>query len=190
MFNRFSLKTIITEHVCNFGFIVSFIFPVEQFLHLSPYSLWDLINVLRLDQGLQIILQDFGEVVLQLGATEVAEDLLPVRRVLEATQIGLQFARKDLEGCRFSDTVGADQSEHLSRPGNRQPVQLEAVLRIPVGGVLFQVARQIDDVDCLERAFLQKKKSFLINLLSTNEICLENLLGLVSKSVLCLILAC
>lgn len=49
-----------------------------------PYldRLWDLVDVLRLDDGPQVVLQDFGEVVLQLGASEVGQDLLPVWRIL------------------------------------------------------------------------------------------------------------
>ena len=42
----------------------------------------DVVHVLRLDERLQVILQHLREVVLQLGAAEVLQDLLPVRRVL------------------------------------------------------------------------------------------------------------
>jgi hypothetical protein len=42
-------------------------------------------------------------------------------------------------------------------------MQLEAVLRIPVGGVFLEVARQIDDVDCLKRAFLEKNSTVLLD---------------------------
>lgn len=45
-------------------------------------GLWDLVDVLRLHDGPQIVLQDFGEVVLQLGPSEVGQDLLPVWRIL------------------------------------------------------------------------------------------------------------
>lgn len=45
-------------------------------------GLWDLVDVLRLHDGPQIVLQDFGEVVLQLGPSEVGQDLLPVWRTL------------------------------------------------------------------------------------------------------------
>lgn len=34
-------------------------------------GLWDLVDILRLHDGLEIVLQNFGEVVLQLGTTEV-----------------------------------------------------------------------------------------------------------------------
>lgn len=46
------------------------------------HGLGDLVHVLGLDDGPQVVLQDFGEVVLQLRTSEVGQDLLPVRRVL------------------------------------------------------------------------------------------------------------
>ncbi len=36
-------------------------------------------------------------------------------------------------------------------------MQLEGVCTVPVGGVFLKVARKIDDVDGLKRAFLDKK---------------------------------
>lgn len=52
-----------------------------QFTHLD--SLWDLVDVLRFDDGPQVVLQDFGEIVLQLRTSEVGQDFLPVWRILE-----------------------------------------------------------------------------------------------------------
>lgn len=46
------------------------------------HRLWDLVDVLRFHDGPQVVLQDFGEVVLQLGSSEVGQDLLPVWRIL------------------------------------------------------------------------------------------------------------
>lgn len=46
------------------------------------HGLWDLVDVLRFDDGPQVVLQDFGEVVLQLRTSEVGQDLLPVWRIL------------------------------------------------------------------------------------------------------------
>lgn len=42
-----------------------------------------MVNVLRLYDGVQVVLQDAREVVLQLAAPEVRQDLLPVRRALQ-----------------------------------------------------------------------------------------------------------
>lgn len=52
-----------------------------QWTHLDGFG--DLVDVLRLHDGPQVVLQDLGEVVLQLGASEVGQDLLPVGGVLE-----------------------------------------------------------------------------------------------------------
>jgi len=48
---------------------------------------WDLVNILRLYDGFQIIFQNLCEVVLQLGATEVRQNLWPVWRILNATSV-------------------------------------------------------------------------------------------------------
>ncbi len=44
----------------------------------SPDGLGDVVDVLGLDGGVQVILQDAREVVLQLTPPEVPQDLLPV----------------------------------------------------------------------------------------------------------------
>lgn len=41
-----------------------------------------MVHVLGLDDGLEVVFQNLGEVVLELRAAEVGEDFLPVRRVL------------------------------------------------------------------------------------------------------------
>lgn len=41
-------------------------------------GLGNLVHVLGLDDGLQVILQNLGEIVLQLGASEIGEDFLPI----------------------------------------------------------------------------------------------------------------
>jgi hypothetical protein len=46
----------------------------------------DLVNVLRLDDGLQVILQNLGEVVLQFGAPEVGQNLGPVYRTAKDSE--------------------------------------------------------------------------------------------------------
>ena len=48
----------------------------------------DVIDILRLDQGFEIVFQHFGEVVLQLGTTEVFQDFLPVGWVLKDAKEG------------------------------------------------------------------------------------------------------
>ena len=53
----------------------------------APYGFGDVVDVLRLDDGVQVVLQDAREVVLQLAAAEVRQDLLPVRRALSCTEV-------------------------------------------------------------------------------------------------------
>ena len=45
-------------------------------------GLGDVVHVLGLDDGVEVVLQDAREVVLQLAAPPVRQHLLPVRRVL------------------------------------------------------------------------------------------------------------
>ena len=48
-----------------------------------------MVDVLGLDDGVQVVLQDAREVILQLAASEVRQDLLPVRRALQRPRICL-----------------------------------------------------------------------------------------------------
>jgi len=54
------------------------------------------VDILRLDDRLQVVFEDFGEIVLQLRAAEVCEDLLPVGRVLELAEVRLLLPCKHL----------------------------------------------------------------------------------------------
>jgi hypothetical protein len=114
------------------------------------------INVLRLDQGLEVVLKDLGEVVLKLGTAEVLEDLLPVGRNVETTQVGLQLAREDLERRRLSDTVRSDETEHLSWSGSGETMKLEGVGGVTVSDLRFEVRRQVDNVDGFEGASVEE----------------------------------
>jgi hypothetical protein len=55
---------------------------------------------------------------LQLGSTEVGEDFLPVRRVVEHAQVGFELPRQDLQRRGLADPVGAHQTQHLRRQGS------------------------------------------------------------------------
>lgn len=55
----------------------------EDVAHLALHALRNAIHILRLDRGLQILLQDLCEVVLKLAATEIRQNSLPVRRTLK-----------------------------------------------------------------------------------------------------------
>jgi hypothetical protein len=114
----------------------------------------NLVDVLGLDNGLEVVLEDLCEVVLQLGTTEVLENLLPVRGVVEAAEIGLQLAAQNLQSSTLSGTVTTDKTEDLTGSGHGQSVELEAVGRVTVGDLRLEVGGQVDDVDGIERTFL------------------------------------
>lgn len=78
-----------------------------------PYldRLWDLVDVLRLDDGPQVVLQDFGEVVLQLGASEVGQDLLPVWRILgnkDTMIVSAKLVKVCVMSCESRDRLTVD----------------------------------------------------------------------------------
>lgn len=123
-----------------------------------------MIDVLRFNERLEVILQDFGEVILKFGSTEVFQDLLPVGRVLStyhltgtfgkagtdfayivSAQVGLEFSSEDFEGRTLSDTISSHKAKNL--PGSRsgKPVKLESVGSISVGNLGLEVGRKIDN---------------------------------------------
>lgn len=117
-------------------------------------GLGELVDILRLHNGGQVVFQKLCEVVLKLGAPEVLDDVLPVRRVVEPAQVGLQFSTEDLQSGTLADTVRSNETQHVSRPRHRQSVQLEAVGGVSVGDLALEVGGQVDDGDGTERAFL------------------------------------
>lgn len=52
----------------------------------SAAHLWDVVHILRLNDGLDIVLQHALEVILQLAAAEVSQDLAPVGGGLQAAR--------------------------------------------------------------------------------------------------------
>lgn len=92
---------------------------------------------------------------LKLGTTEVLQNLLPVRRVIVATQVRLKLAAEDLQRRALANTVCANQSQYLTGAGHGQPVELEAVGRVSMGDLGLEVGGQVDDVDGVEGAFLR-----------------------------------
>ena len=99
---------------------------------------------------------------------------------VKVAKVGLLLAGQDLERGGLANAVGPDQAEHLARARRRQParapnrkrgsvrgrpaserksarhapVQLERVAAVAVRRGLFQVGRQVDHHDGLERALL------------------------------------
>lgn len=91
---------------------------------------------------------------LQLGTTEVLQNLLPVGRVVVTSQVGLELATKNLQGGTLSDTVCSNETKNLTGAGHGKSVKLEAVGRVAVGDLTFQVGGQVDDVNGAEGALL------------------------------------
>lgn len=91
---------------------------------------------------------------LQLGTTEVLQNLLPVRRVVVAAQVWLELATQNLQRRTFANTVRSHETKNLTGTGHGQTVELEAVGRVAVGDLSLQVGGQVDDVNGTERALL------------------------------------
>lgn len=91
---------------------------------------------------------------MQFRTTEVLQDLLPVRRVIVAAQVGLELSTQNLQRGTLADTVGSDKTKDLARTGHGQTVQLETVGRVTVGDLGLQVGGQVDNVDGTERTLL------------------------------------
>lgn len=131
----------------------------------------DLVNILRLHDGLQIVLEDFGKVVcssqdtstaagegsrtLQVRATEILQNLFPVGRIVIAAQVRLELAAENLQRSTLANTVCSHKTEDLAGAGHRKPVELEAVGRVAMGDFRLQVGGQVDDVDGAKGTFLR-----------------------------------
>jgi hypothetical protein len=111
-----------------------------------------LVDVLRFRDCLDIIFEDFGEEILEFGTSEMLQDLLPFGWVVVSSEIGLEFTGKDLEGGRFTDTVGTDQTENLTWTGSRETMQLESVGVVSVSDVRVEVGWQVENLDRFEWA--------------------------------------
>ena len=142
------------EDVAHLSLVLQLILLVKQTLNTALDGAGNLVNVLRLNHSLQVIFQDLGEVVLKLAPPEVSQNLCPIRRLLITSQVGFLLARQDLQGGGLPDTIGANKPENFARPWDGQPVQLEGVGGVSVGGALVQVGGQVDDRHSLEGTFL------------------------------------
>merc|ERR1719336_604395 len=134
--------------------VLQLILLVKQTLNTALDGAGNLVDILRLNHSLEVIFQDLGEIVLKLAPPEVGQNLCPIRRLLITSQIGLLLARQDLQGGGLSDTIGANKPENFARPWDGQPVQLEGVGGVSVGGALVQVGGQVNDGHRLERTLL------------------------------------
>lgn len=106
---------------------------------------------MRFDGGLHPVLQDLSEEILELGTSKIDQDFLPIWGVLVSPQVWLALSAQNLECCRFSDTIGTNEAQDLSRTRSRQTMKLERVWTKPMSGVPLQVLGEIDNVDGFER---------------------------------------
>ena len=99
----------------------------EPYLH----SLGDLVHILGLDDGPQVVLQDLGEIVLELRAPEVGQDLLPIGGVLRETGVPVRKGLVNLFGSAsglgsLSGPITALDARFQFLGGARQAVAVDA----------------------------------------------------------------
>lgn len=86
----------------------------------------DVIDVLRLDEGFNVVFEDLGEVVLELRSTEVLEDLLPVRRGLL-----LRIESAVYHRCSTREQQGA-RTSNFPRLGFNFPLRIFSAVDFPI----------------------------------------------------------
>lgn len=73
------------QHLLQVLSLASTVLLYQHLLNIPLDGLRNVVHVLGLDDGMQVVLQYPGEVVLQLAASEVCEDFLPVWGILRHT---------------------------------------------------------------------------------------------------------
>lgn len=104
--------------------------------------LWDLVNILRFDDSPQVILQNFSEVVLQLGTSEVGQDLLPIWRTLEHSLVFLciNSSKNQIFACNLSTRAVQEHgwlapvilTSYLPRLGFCFPARIFRAVDLPI----------------------------------------------------------
>ena len=147
---------------------------VADILDWTLHCSRDLVDILRLHNGLQVVFQHLGKIVylilatvisfphgskvkhtLQFGTTKIFQDIFPVRRVVITSKVRLQLSAKNLQSGTLSDTVCTDETKDLSGARHGKTVKLETVRGVTVGDLGFQIGRQVDNMDRTERTFLR-----------------------------------
>ena len=75
---------------------VTFVTGIQKLLHLTADLLGNRIDVLDLHTSHQVVHENTLQVVLELAATEILQNIFPVGRIVEVAKIGLQLAGKNL----------------------------------------------------------------------------------------------
>ncbi len=91
---------------------------------------------------------------LKLGATEVLDNIFPVRGVIVTAKVGLELPTEDLQGSTLANTVGSDQTKNLPRARHGKPMELKAVGAITMGDLALQVGGKVDNGDGVKRTLL------------------------------------
>ena len=65
----------------------------------------------------------------------MGQNIGPIGRAFEITQVGLEFVRQNLQRGRLADTVGTHQPENLAGSGCRQTMELEGIGTAHRGGM-------------------------------------------------------
>ena len=75
---------------------------------------------------------------------------IPITYIV-SSKIGFEFSSQNLQCCALSDAVGPHETKHLTGSWSRESVQFESVGGITMRDLRFQVGRQVDDRNSLER---------------------------------------
>lgn len=137
-----------TELFCH----ISLVYFFEDVLYqisseFAILTLWQRIHLLRFELTLQIAFCNEVEVCLHLRPPLVLDDILPFGFIVILPQVGLQLARKDLDGSGLACAVGSHETEDLALSGYGDAVEFEGVGTLPVGGLLLEVCGDVDDLD-------------------------------------------
>ena len=99
---------------------------LHDLAHNTLDGLGNVVNVLGLDDGLQVVLQNLGEIVLKLRTTEVSQDLLPVRGVLQSQLVSQTGERTIITA------PGRERTSNLPRLGFSLPAMIFRAVDLPI----------------------------------------------------------
>lgn len=80
------------------------------------------------------------------------DDILPVRRVFEPPQVGLELAAENFQSSALSNTVGTHKTQNISGSRHWQPMELKAVGSISMRDLALKVRGEVNDGDGTEWA--------------------------------------
>ena len=84
---------------------------------------------MRLDDGLQMIFQDFGEKILQLRASEKGQNVTPVRRILKFKNY---YLKKELSESNKTHSSAEINTLNLPKLGFNLPAKIFRAVDLPI----------------------------------------------------------